>query len=230
MRDEILSYTDMAFREGLSLQKGMNFHVRPGYSILLMSTRDNAPYHDRWDEDRDALLYQGHDAPRRHDEPDPKSIDQPLTYPSGSLTQNGKFFEAAKRAAHGESPAEVVRVYEKLHRGIWSDKGLFELVDARIELENGRNVCVFMLHPRPDADEQSANRAPAELSHRRMIPTHVKVEVWDRDRGKCVKCGATTNLHFDHDVPFSKGGSSLTAANVRLLCAKHNLAKSDRIE
>jgi len=31
------------------------------------------------------------------------------------------------------------------------------------------------------------------------------------------------------DVPFSKGGSSLTAANVRLLCAKHNLEKSDKI-
>jgi hypothetical protein len=37
------------------------------------------------------------------------------------------------------------------------------------------------------------------------------------------------NLHFDHDIPFSKGGSSLTGANVRLLCAKHNLEKSDKI-
>jgi len=31
---------------------------------------------------------------------------------------------------------------------------------------------------------------------------------------------------IDHDIPFSKGGSSLTAANVRLLC---NLEKSDKI-
>jgi len=29
--------------------------------------------------------------------------------------------------------------------------------------------------------------------------------------------------------PFSKGGSSPTAASVRLLCAKHNLEKSDKI-
>jgi len=35
------------------------------------------------------------------------------------------------------------------------------------------------------------------------------------------------DLLFDH-IPFSKGGSSLTAANVRLLCAKHNLEKSER--
>ena len=68
-----------------------------------------------------------------------------------------------------------------------------------------------------------------ELPHNRLIPTPVKVEVWRRDRGQCVECGSTKNLHFDHDIPFSKGGSSLTAANVRLLCAKHNLEKSDKI-
>jgi 5-methylcytosine-specific restriction endonuclease McrA len=62
-----------------------------------------------------------------------------------------------------------------------------------------------------------------------LIPTPVKVEVWRRDRGQCVECSSTKNLHFDHDIPFSKGGSSLTAANVRLLCAKHNLEKSDKI-
>jgi hypothetical protein len=44
-----------------------------------------------------------------------------------------------------------------------------------------------------------------------------------------VQCGSTKNLHFDHDIPFSKGGSSLTGANVRLLCAKCNLQKSDKI-
>jgi 5-methylcytosine-specific restriction endonuclease McrA len=37
------------------------------------------------------------------------------------------------------------------------------------------------------------------------------------------------NVHFDHYIPFSKGGSSLTAANVRLLFAKCNLQKSDKI-
>jgi len=41
---------------------------------------------------------------------------------------------------------------------------------------------------------------------------------------------AMTNLHFDHDLPFSKGGTSISAKNVRLLCMKHNLQKSARIE
>ena len=33
-----------------------------------------------------------------------------------------------------------------------------------------------------------------------------------------MECGSRKNLHFDHDIPFSNGGSSLTAANVRFLC------------
>jgi hypothetical protein len=38
-----------------------------------------------------------------------------------------------------------------------------------------------------------------------------------------------SSIDFLSDIPFSKGGSSLTASNVRLLCAKHNLEKSDKI-
>ena len=52
----------------------------------------------------------------------------------------------------------------------------------------------------------------------------------ERDKGQCVICGDKKNLHFDHDLPFSKGGTSLTAKNVRLLCMKHNLEKSANIE
>jgi 5-methylcytosine-specific restriction endonuclease McrA len=68
----------------------------------------------------------------------------------------------------------------------------------------------------------------AHLFYTRIIPTG-KAEVKLRDHGQCVQCGSKNNLHFDHDISFSKGGSSLTAANVRLLCAKHNLEKSDKI-
>jgi 5-methylcytosine-specific restriction endonuclease McrA len=47
--------------------------------------------------------------------------------------------------------------------------------------------------------------------------------------GKCVQCGSSDNLHFDHIIPFSLGGSSLVAENIQLLCARHNLQKRDRI-
>ena len=88
-----------------------------------------------------------------------------------------------------------------------------------------RNVFKFYLRP----VEKKAFGKIIELPHTRLIPTHVKVEGWRRAGGKCVQCGSTENLHYDHDIPLSKGGSSLTIDNVRLLCAKHNLQKSDKI-
>lgn len=63
----------------------------------------------------------------------------------------------------------------------------------------------------------------------RTIPSAVKREVWARDGGCCVLCGASDDLHFDHEIPFSKGGAS-TTANVRILCAHHNLRKGAKIE
>ena len=63
---------------------------------------------------------------------------------------------------------------------------------------------------------------------RRKPPTHVKREVWERDRGQCVHCGSREDIHFDHDIPFSKGGSN-EVENIQLLCAKCNLKKGSKI-
>ncbi len=77
---------------------------------------------------------------------------------------------------------------------------------------------------------ENLNKDNLEVRHTRLIPSKIKKEVWKRDQGKCVICGESKNLHFDHDLPFSKGGTSLLANNVRLLCAKCNLKKSNKIE
>jgi len=68
------------------------------------------------------------------------------------------------------------------------------------------------------------------LDNDRLIPSAVKLAVWKRDQGHCIKCGSEDNLHFDHIIPYSKGGSSLVAENIQILCARHNLEKSDRIQ
>lgn len=52
--------------------------------------------------------------------------------------------------------------------------------------------------------------------------------VYQRDGGKCVYCGASENLQFDHIIPFSKGGAT-TIENLQLLCQKCNLEKSNHI-
>jgi 5-methylcytosine-specific restriction endonuclease McrA len=42
-------------------------------------------------------------------------------------------------------------------------------------------------------------------------------------------CDAMDELHFDHDLPYSKGGVSITEENVQLLCSRHNLEKGAKI-
>lgn len=68
-----------------------------------------------------------------------------------------------------------------------------------------------------------------DQSRSRFIPTEVKQAVWSRDRGRCVKCGRTENLHYDHVIPFAKGGAN-SIENIQVMCAPCNLQKSDRIE
>ena len=51
-----------------------------------------------------------------------------------------------------------------------------------------------------------------DMLHNRKIPGEVQKEVYKRDRGKCRICGSIDNLHFDHILPFSKGGSSKVAS------------------
>lgn len=226
--NEILSYLEMCQRERCSLQRGMNFRLSPGYSVILMSRRHDAPYRDQLEEDGSVLVYEGHDEPRRRRDLDPKSVDQPEFQPNGRPTQNGLFHRAAHEFKRGERPVETVRAYEKVRQGIWSYNGVFELVDSWRESDGVRLVFRFKLIAIEDVEMDPI--APRhDPVRRRIIPSHVKVEVWKRDGGRCVKCGATDELHFDHDVPFSKGGTSITAANVQLLCARHNLEKKDSI-
>lgn len=63
---------------------------------------------------------------------------------------------------------------------------------------------------------------------REPIPQDVQNKVWNRDGGKCVKCGNNENLEFDHIIPFSKGGSN-TYRNLQLLCQECNRKKSNNI-
>ena len=227
---DVISYLEMCLEEQLSLQRGMNFRVRGAHSVVLMSTRSNAPYPDRIESDGEVLIYEGHDAFAKRNGGSPKSLDQPWTSKSGRPTQNKLFFDAAKRAVVGGGSPEAVRVYEKIRDGIWVYNGLFRLLDAWIETRDGRKVFKFRLEISPEQRIGGYGSVAVDLPHDRLIPSAVKLEVWKRDQGRCVKCGSANNLHFDHVLPYSKGGSSLVAQNVQILCARHNLEKHDRVE
>ena len=62
----------------------------------------------------------------------------------------------------------------------------------------------------------------------RQIPQDVKAAVWQRDGGRCRRCGAQQYLEFDHIIPVSKGGAN-TVNNVQLLCRMCNAKKGAHI-
>ena len=226
---DVISYLDMCREEGVNLQRGMNFHLGKYYSVILMSLRKNAPYTDRIEENGKVLIYEGHDMPKTSGVSNPKILDQPMFNPGGTLTQNGLFFEAVMKYKDGLSDFEHVKVYEKIYAGIWTYNGLFKLIDSWLEKADDRKVFKFRLELL-DNSTKSMGSSATELDHNRMISASVKLEVWKRDKGKCVICGSKENLHYDHIIPYSKGGSSLVAENIQILCAKHNLSKKDNIE
>lgn len=230
IKDDILSYREMCDTENVqTLQRGMNFRLNPSYSVILMSQRSNAPYKDKVYPDGVSIEYEGHDVPKTSYDFKPKNENQPEKLSSGKLTQNGLFIEAIKKYKEGLSNPEPVKVYEKIMAGVWSLKGYFDLIEYRTIHDENREVFRFLLKL---SDNQFVNdeKNNVKINHTRLIPSEVKKEVWKRDAGKCVLCGSSDNLHFDHEVPFSKGGTSLTAKNVRLLCMRHNLQKSAKIE
>ncbi|MDL2295360.1 HNH endonuclease [Lachnospiraceae bacterium OttesenSCG-928-E19] len=237
-RGDIIRYTDMTNAEGVSLQRGMNFNLNSkGYHVILMSVRKGAPYADEWLDDGKTIIYEGHDIQKNHNNSNlyPSQIDQPMFNPSGSLTDNGKFFRAAKLSQIEGNYPDKVRVYEKLKEGVWVYNGFFLLTDAEIVNCQGRNVFKFRLeldetHNDEDNDKyDSWDTSNLEIEHNRLIPSSVKNEVYKRDKGSCVNCGSRINLHYDHILPFSKGGSSVDANNIQILCQKCNLQKSNKI-
>ncbi|WP_202630456.1 hypothetical protein [Deinococcus alpinitundrae] len=116
--DQILSYMQLCLRENAHLQRSMNFKLHGAHSVVLMSTRPGAPYHDLWQADGMVLIYEGHDEPKRAGSPDPKTLDQPEFLPSGRPSEKGKFHAAAQAAKLSQTAPERVQVYEKLRAGI----------------------------------------------------------------------------------------------------------------
>ncbi|MFH0791187.1 MAG: HNH endonuclease signature motif containing protein [Candidatus Omnitrophota bacterium] len=101
-----------------------------------------------------------------------------------------------------------------------------ELIDTAIK--EGRKAKLS------EAKRKIAQKAAEAYSNipsddeRKPISDEVKMFVWQRDKGKCVKCGSQENLEYDHIIPVVKGGSN-TERNIQLLCEKCNREKHDNI-
>src|SRR5207342_3533872 len=118
-------------------------------------------------------------------------------------------YQVAMKYKSGNISAELIKVYEKIKEGIWAYNGVFALIDSWKENSEGRNVFKFKLLVTDATIDLKEKKilADDDIEHNRIIPTSVKLEVWKRDKGRCVECGSSDNLHFDHILPFSKGGT-----------------------
>ena len=76
--------------------------------------------------------------------------------------------------------------------------------------------------------ESYENMSRVEEARREAIPDDVRLFVWQRDQGRCVRCGSVERLEFDHVIAVAKGGSS-TARNIQLLCERCNREKGSNI-
>ncbi|MBI5004483.1 hypothetical protein HZC00_05320 [Candidatus Kaiserbacteria bacterium] len=200
----LMSTNELMMREGMNLQKGMNFpkHGEQLPFFLVLPSHEGG-YSDEWDPATGVYTFEGHDSTTV--EAGGRTPDQLLMYADGKMTENGKFYRAAQEYKDGvrETPLSI-HVYEKLDPGVWYDKGLFDLLDARAVSVEGRKIFKFDLKPvggdAADVDE-------------RMMPVVVKIDIWQRDNGRCTECGTQDGLRFVRDAQ----GASRT----HLLCPMH---------
>lgn len=82
-------------------------------------------------------------------------------------------------------------------------------------------------------------RVPSHMQQRKRVPLapQVKANVWVRCDGRCQRCYITDeqcmaatgeHLQFDHEYPWSKGGSD-DEDNIQLLCPPCNRSKGARV-
>jgi hypothetical protein len=65
------------------------------------------------------------------------------------------------------------------------------------------------------------------MSYRKKISEKEKREVMERCNSKCVFCGSTNALEFDHIFPLALGGEDSTE-NLQILCGRCNRRKHTR--
>jgi 5-methylcytosine-specific restriction endonuclease McrA len=62
-------------------------------------------------------------------------------------------------------------------------------------------------------------RVPSEPVGNPLPSAWVRMYVWRRDHGRCVRCGGHERVWFEYVVPVRAGGSN-TEQNIRLMCER----------
>ncbi len=148
-----------------------------------------------------------------------------------------KYLEAAKQflKATTNAPQELIAGLFWAYRG-----NVLKVVSGEPEPLRDKQKDIVMIKHYVLRRERQYERARREVealenmeklegTSRAPIPDSVRLFVWQRDKGQCVKCGSRELLEFDHVIPVIAGGSN-TERNIQLLCESCNRSKGPRFE
>jgi hypothetical protein len=146
---------------------------------------------------------------------------------SGKRTFEARWTKSANRAIEAEQHQNPVELFNIDARTYWAFQDCFYWDDDGLTAEDVKAL-VFQRtrrHERQLATAHSLMRAEeAGQMVRAPLPVELRRAVFERDGGRCVECGGSFDLQYDHILPHSLGGAT-TVANLQLLCADCNREK-----
>lgn len=113
-----------------------------------------------------------------------------------------------------------ISILEKTHSELFKVRGF---LGRSMTFDELINLLIKNTKEKVEKEKFKQNSGVSSLSAQkagRVISASLKREVYKRDK-KCVKCGSTHHLNYDHRKPFALGGKT-TLENVRLLCFNCN--------
>ena len=155
----------------------------------------------------------------RRREPDP--FERPAAAPTAGPV------EVVLQDVGRNKIAIIKLVREATGLGLKESKDLVERAPATIGGFSDASAAALVA-----AFEQAGGRATAasarawEAQEAGTVPA--RQEVWERDGGRCVRCGSQQELQYDHIIPLARGGAD-SAENLQLLCASCAREKGDSI-
>ncbi len=139
-----------------------------------------------------------------------------------TVTWRGRAFAALMR----EQELRPVALFERDGRTYWAFEERIYWEDDELDAAD----VLALVRERRRRARRTLERAHAALAgeaaqaRREPIPRAVRLAVFERDGGRCVECGASFDIQYDHVIPLALGGAT-TLENLQILCAPCNRAK-----